>query len=218
VKNEAVKKAIEEINAVTDLEIFLTEKKTGKAVSLVQFEIRLKKLEPREIQSSHFELIKSGICLGLTETQIASGIERTSVEQVGLGLAKLEARIKHQELEPVGNVGRYFNSIINDGAPVKVISDAEIERKPAPSLTTDTPVDQQKSVLTLAREEFMTLPEVEKRGFAARALEVLVARGVVTSRIQRNAEEGVWSGVLLSQMIEIFSGEKSIKFVPSAGA
>jgi hypothetical protein len=85
-------------------------------------------------------------------------------------------------------------------------------------LTTDTPVGQQKSVLTLAREEFMTLPEVEKRGFAARALEVLVARGVVTSRIQRNAEEGVWSGVLLSQMIEIFSGEKSIKFVPSAGA
>jgi hypothetical protein len=218
VKNEAVKKAIEEINAVTDLEIVLTEKKTGKAVSLVQFEIRLKKPEPREIQSSHFELIKSGICLGLTETQISSGIERTSVEQVGLGLAKLEARIKHQELEPVGNVGRYFNSIINDGAPVKVISDAEIERKPAPSLTTDTPVDQQKSVLTLAREEFMTLPEVEKRGFAARALEVLVARGVVTSRIQRNAEEGVWSGVLLSQMIEIFSGEKSIKFVPSAGA
>ena len=212
VKNEAVKKAIEEINAVTDLDVVLTEKKTGKAVSLVQFEIRLKKPEPREIKSSHFELIKSGICLGLTEMQIASGIERTSVEQVGLGLAKLEARIKHQELEPVGNVGRYFNSIINDGAPVKVVNDAEIERKPAP-LTTDRPVDQdnEKGVLTLAREEFMTLPEVEKRGFAARALQVLVARGVATARIQRNAEEGVWSGVLLSQMIEIFSGEKSIK-------
>lgn len=214
VKNEAVKKAIEEINAVTDLDIVLTEKKTGKAVSLVQFEIRLKKPEPREIQSSHFELIKSGICLGLTETQISSGIERTSVEQVSLGLAKLEARIKHQELEPVGNVGRYFNSIITDGAPVKVVGDAEIERKPASSLTIDTSVGQQKSVLTLAREEFMTLPEVEKRGFAARALGVLVARGVVTSRIQRNAEEGVWSGVLLSQMIEIFSGEKAIRPVP----
>ena len=73
------------------------------------------------------------------------------------------------------------------------------------------PIAQEKGVLTLAREDFMTLPEVEKRGFAARALQVLVARGVATSRIQRNAEEGVWSGVLLSQMIQIFSEEKSIK-------
>ena len=210
VKNEAVKKAIEEINAVTDLNITLTEKKTGKAVSLVQFEISLKKLEPREIKSSHFELIKLGICFGLTETQIVSGIERTSVEQVGLGLAKLEARIKHQELEPVLNVGRYFSSIINDGAPVKVVNDDEIERKPA-LLTINMPIAQEKGALTLAREDFMTLPEVEKRIFAVRALQVLVARGVATARIQRNAEEGVWSGVLLSQMIEIFSSEKSMQ-------
>lgn len=216
VKNETVKKAIEEINCVTDLDIVLTEKKTGKAVSLVQFEIRLKKPEPREIQVSHFELIKSGICLGLTESQITNGIERTSVEQVGLALAKLKARIKHQELEPVISVGRYFNSIINDGAPVKVVNDAEIERKPV-QLITNKPIALEKSFLMLAKEDFMTLPEVEKRVFGARAFQVLVARGVATARIQRNAEEGVWSGVLLSQMIEIFSEERSIKPTPFDG-
>ena len=54
----------------------------------------------------------------------------------------------------------------------------------------------------------MTLSESEKRSYAARALETLVARGVVTPRVQRNAEEGVWSGILLSQMIEIFNNSQ----------
>ena len=55
----------------------------------------------------------------------------------------------------------------------------------------------------------MTLPETQKRNFALRALEELKPKGMATPRIQRNAEEGVWSGVLLSQMIEIFGRDKN---------
>ena len=41
-----------------------------------------------------------------------------------------------------------------------------------------------------------------------------------TPRVQRNAEEGVWSGILLSQMIEIFNNSQvqaSIFGVPEVG-
>lgn len=203
VKNEAVKKAIDEINGLTDLSVELKEEKEGKAVSLVQFIVRQKKAQPREIQSSHFELLKTGVRLGLTEAQIESAIARTSVEQVGLGLGKLEGRINSQDLEPIENVGRYFSTMINQSAPLKVVSDIETARKHAPPIT-DTQAIQEKSVQTLAKEKFMAIPESEKKELAVRAFEELSARGIASLRMQRNAEEGVWSGPLLSQMIEIF--------------
>lgn len=209
VKNEAVKKAIQEINSITDLDIELREKKEGKAIRLVQFVVRQKKSEPQQIQSSHFELIKTGIRLGLSQMQIESGINQTSVEQISLGLAKLEARIKQGDLDRVENVGRYFTSMVKEAEPVKVVNDAQIKQKSDPLiLTIDTQTEPVKSPQTLAKEEFMLLPESEKRDFAVRALDLLVAKNIATPRIQRNAEAGVWSGVLLSQMIEIFRGEK----------
>lgn len=211
VKSEAVKKAIQEINSVTDLDIELKEKKEGKAISQVQFVVRQKKPEPLQIPSSHFELIKTGIRLGLSQVQLEAGISQTSAEQVSLGLAKLEARIKQADLEPVENVGRYFNSIVKEAVAVKVVNDLDIQRKPEPSaVTTEAQTAQVKSPQTQAKEAFMLLPEVEKRKFAARALEVLIAKGLGTPRIQHNAKEGVWSGVLLSQMIEIFGRKDQI--------
>lgn len=208
VKNEVVKKAIEEINSVTDLDIELREKKEGKAIRLVQFVVRQKKPEPQQIQSSHFELIKIGTRLGLTQTQIEFGITQTSVEQISLALAKLEARIKQSDLEPVKNVGRYFNSMVKEAAPVKVVSDAQIEQKPDPlPRTIEIQTEQVRSPQTLAKERFMVLPDSIKKEFAVRAMDALVSKGISTPRLQRNAEAGVWSGVLLSEMIEIFRGE-----------
>lgn len=209
VKNEAVNKAIQEINSVTDLDIELREKKEGKAIRLVQFVVRQKKPEPQQIQSSHFELIKVGLRLGLSQMQIESAINQTSVDQISLGLAKLEARIKQGDLDPVENVGRYFNSMIKEAIPVKIVNDAEIKQKLDPLiLTIDTQTEQVKSPQTLAKEEFMLLPESAKKDFAVRALALLVTKNIATPRIQRNAEAGVWNGVLLSKMIEIFWGEK----------
>lgn len=209
VKNEAVNKAIQEINSVTDLDIELREKKEGKAIRLVQFVVRPKKPEPQQIQSSHFELIKVGLRLGLSQMQIESAINQTSVDQISLGLAKLEARIKQGDLDPVENVGRYFNSMIKEAIPVKIVNDAEIKQKRDPLiLTIDTQTEQIKSPQTLAKEEFMLLPESAKKDFAVRALALLVTKNIATPRIQRNAEAGIWNGVLLSKMIEIFWGEK----------
>lgn len=70
--------------------------------------------------------------------------------------------------------------------------------------TVEMQTEQVKSPQTLAKEDFMLRPESIKKEFAVRALDVLVAKGISTPWIQRNAEAVVWSGVLLSQMIEIF--------------
>ena len=89
---------------------------------------------------------------------------------------------------------------------MKVVSDVEILRRSTPPII-DAQAIPEKSVQTLAKEKFMAIPESEKKEFAARALEELKAKDIATPRIQRNAEEGVWSGVLLSQMIEVFRRE-----------
>jgi hypothetical protein len=202
VKNEAVKKAIEEINQVTDLEIELREKRKGKAVDLVQFVVRQKKAPAREISKSHYEHFKVGVRLGITEAQIESAIARTSTELVGIGLAKLEARTNQSELPPIENVARYFTSILGDMAPLTVVPDRE---KVMVSPVRSDSTSPETSALARSKEDFMALPEGKKKAYAIQALEALAAKGIATERIRRNAAEGVWSGMLLSQMIEIFA-------------
>ena len=211
VKSEAVKKAIEEINAETDMDIVLTEKKQGKSVSLVQFEIRLKKSAPQELQSSHFDLIRQGLSLGVTEAALIASIDRTSAAQVALCLARLEARIKQQDLPPVTKADRYFSALIGKGPSIVLIPDAEERVKssavPVSPSVREPAVEPKKGLWTLAKESFMALPDAAKQVFADRAILALVKRGIASPKIQRNAKEGVWSGVILSQMIEIYAAE-----------
>ena len=207
VKDEAVKTAMEQIHSFTDLELELKEKKVGKAVRMVQFTVRQKRPVPEQIQSSHFALITTGERLGLTQKLIESGINQWSVDQVSMGLAKFEARRNRHDLAQVDNFGGYFTSIMEDIAPVKVVADTDISQDFKPlALTADKSTEQVKGVQTLAKEKFLSIPEAEKRNFANRALGVLAAKGVLTDQIRRKADAGVWSGVLLSMMVELFSG------------
>lgn len=209
VKNEAVNKAVEEINELTDLTIELLEKKDGKAISLVQFRVR-KKTEPaREIPASDFEQIKIGLRLGLTEVDVASAIARTSVAQVSIALAKLEARLNQKDLTPVENLSRYFSAVVSDGDPVEVISDAQAYKKKL--VVADASVESgrmtERSAHTAVREAFMVLQDSEKRVYASRALDEMLTKGIATKRVQQNAEAGIWSGPLLAKMIEIYRSD-----------
>lgn len=210
VKNESVKGAIEEINAETDLVIELIEKKAGRAIGSVQFSVRQKKAAPREIQVSHFEQMKIGMRLGLGEKLIESSIAHHSVEQVSVALAKLEARITNKELNPIDNLRRYFVTILKDVDPIKVIEDVEV--KPKQNAQSETDGEQKpKSPVTVAKEEFMALSEAQKRVYGQSAVESLTARGVANERIRTNASEGVWSGILLAEMVAIYSAEQRAK-------
>jgi hypothetical protein len=56
----------------------------------------------------------------------------------------------------------------------------------------------------------MILSNSEKQVFADEALNILASKGVISDKLRKNAKEGVWTGVLLSKMIEIYiSGDRS---------
>ncbi|MES2877563.1 MAG: replication initiation protein [Pseudomonadota bacterium] len=208
VKSESVKGAIEEINAETDLIVELLETKAGRAIGSVQFSVRQKKPAPREIPSSHFEQMKIGMRLGLGDSLIENCIANHSVEQVSVALAKLQARITNKELGPVENLRRYFLTILKDVDPFKVVEDVEV--KPPQSPQSEAGEKQkQKSPVTVAKEEFMALSEAQKRVYGQRAVQRLTDRGLANDRILNNASEGVWSGVLLAEMVAIFTTDKS---------
>ena len=211
IKNETVNKAIEEINLHTDLDVKLLEEKNGKSVNLVQFEIRSKKEGPRQIEASHFEIFKKGISLGVSEDVIRAVLNRTSVDQVNFCLAKLESRLRQTDLPGIDNVGRYFTTIVTESIPIEIVEDIGPKKKVKDAQTDTRIAVDEKSSQTLSKEEFMMLPDLVKRTYAGQAVEEIKSRGLATDRILSNAQAGVWSGVLLSQMIEIFRREKEVE-------
>lgn len=211
VKTELVNPAIEEIGRVTDLDIKLREVRKDRSITSVQFEVRSKKPKAREMPSPVYEHLLQGAKLGLSENQVESAIHRSSVEQVGLGLAKLEARIAQKDKSPVSNLAAYFKTLTSGDVPaIKVIEDWMSSQSSVQADVAATSVDEQSQVRAIAREEFMALSNAEKQVFADEALNILASKGVITDKLRKNAKEGVWTGVLLSKMIEIYiSGDRS---------
>lgn len=210
VKNEAVLKAIEEINAVTDLDIELieTKKKGEKAISLVQFSLRQKRMPAKEIPQSHYELIRSGIRAGLPQAKIELALESYSVGQVGIALAKFEARSNRTDLAPVEKPVTYFNSLFQGNTPIELVEDHTAVSGGSGPQTNSAAISNVQTQRSIVRNEFMTLSDQDKVEYGRRALEALNEKGIATPKIILNAEERVWSGVLLSKMVEIFAHDK----------
>ena len=122
----------------------------------------MKKSAPQELQSKHFDLIRQGLSLGVTEAALVAGIDRTSAAQVALCLARLEARVKQQDLPPVTKADRYFSALIAKGPSIVLIPDAEEKAKSSavpviPSVQKPA-VEPKKGLWTLAKESFMPFP------------------------------------------------------------
>jgi hypothetical protein len=211
VKNELVNPAIEEIGRVTDYDIKLREVRKDRAITSVQFEVRSKKPKAREIPIPVYEQLLHGAKLGLSEGQIESAIHRSSVEQVGLGLAKLEARMAQQDQPPITNLAAYFKTITPANVPaIKAVEGLMPVTPTDKTAAAGTPAEGQNQERAIARSEFMILSNSEKQVFADEALNILASKGVITDKLRKNAKEGVWTGVLLSKMIEIYiSGDRS---------
>ena len=111
-------------------------------------------------------------------------------------------------MNPVENLRRYFVTILKDVDPIKVVEDLEV--KPKQRAQPEVDCEQKaKSPVTVAKEEFMALSEAQKRIYGQRAAQSLTARGMANERILHNASEGVWSGILLAEMVAIYSADRS---------
>jgi hypothetical protein len=210
VKNEAVLSAMKEINEVTDLEIELieTKKKGEKAISLVQFSLRQKRVAPKEMQQSHFDLIRSGIKLGLPQGKIESALEAYSVGEVGIALAKYEARSNRSDLAPIEKPVTYFASLFQNISPIKLVGDIAVAPAPGGQQPTAGPIEVVAPTRRdVVKAEFMSLSDQAKSEYVERALDALRSKGLATPRIVSNAAERVWAGVLLNKMIDVFAIE-----------
>jgi hypothetical protein len=215
VKNEAVLKAIKEINQETDLEVELIERKTGRAVNLVQFSVRQKRGAAREVQSSHFDLIKQAARMGIAQARIESALLSNTADEIAFALAKFESRYTNKELPAIERPNTYFASILKNIQPIDVVADKTLTVQAAPPIA-----DPERDILqarhTMTRDEFMALAEQTKAHYAEKALSDLKGRNMATPRMIANAKEGVWSPLLLAEMLRIFFKEKAVGIAEQA--
>lgn len=217
VKNEAVLKAIREINQETDLEVELIERKTGRAVNLVQFSVRQKRGVAKEVQSSHFELIKQAARMGIAQARIEAALLANTADEIAFALAKFEARYNSKELPPIEKPNTYFASIVKNIQPIDVVADNNTN-VPAAAPVADPEREAMEAKHTMTRDAFMALAEQTKGLYAEKALGVLKDRSMATPRMIANAKEGVWSPLLLAEMLRIFSKEQAVGIIEQANA
>lgn len=209
VKSEVVLKAIKEINLETDLDIELIERRIpGRAVALVQFSVRQKRGTAREVQAGHFEMIKSGMRMGIGQARIENALLSNSASEVSFALAKYEGRFNNKALPAVEKPNTYFASILKNIEPIDVVADKVPPVKPAAAL-----IDPVQAALqakhSVIQDEFMAQSDQIKTQFAQKALSALRERRMATPRMIANANAGVWAPLLLAEMLKLFVKEQS---------
>lgn len=214
VKNEAVLKALVEIKAMTDLDVDVIEKKVGKAVTQVQFSVRQKRATAIEMPSAHFEVIKLGLRLGLSQIRIEAALSSNGISEVELALAKFEARLKNTELPAIDKPATYFASILKRSTPIDLVPSEKYNASLASELAStnqNTPHSKEDvpAAYSMVREAFMALPDARKADYAGRALVSLQEKKMATDRMISNANNGVWAPLLLAEMLKIFGREQS---------
>lgn len=211
VKNEALNDALSEINRVTDLKVELDERKTGKAVTSVQFMIWPKADSvTKQVPNNHYDLIRRGLHLGISQSVIEEALSRNTVEKIDLALANTEGRAARLDLPPLKKAKDYFSKLIKVTPQIELISDVQdVEVKTeSPSIGGIGPPEPKNENRARAREEFLLLSENVKKELGLLAITHFKSKDVASPRMLRQFEDGVWSGVLLAKMIEIFAVQK----------
>lgn len=192
VKNASVLKAISEINEITDIEVDLIEKKTGKAVTLVQFSVRRKK-------TSRASKEGTGLSADLVEQATKANVPMAavlSIVKVSAGgeavaraaMLKVQQRINNTDLEEINNTGAYARSVARelDGFVASNLpSKLSRQAKEKPEMVVEATI----TPLSIAKSEVSALPIQEQHDLANRVLADLRNRGLGTpSTIQGHAQ------------------------------
>lgn len=190
VKNEAVLKAIEEINELTDIEVELIEKKTGKAVTQVQFAVRRKKLASTGMSRPALspELIEQAVKADVALADVA-GIVKASAGGEAIAMAALkgvERRAANPDLEDLQNKAAYARAIARDLDGYVAVAEAKPGRGGRPNTeVTDAVI----SPLTKAKAKVSMLPLSEQHVLANAVIEELKSKGLATpATIQGHAQ------------------------------
>lgn len=211
VKSESVLDAIVEINTKTDLEIELIEKRTGKAVTEVQFAVRRKRRALIAEEGVPPDMLAQAISLGVSASDIST-LARTvrgGHDVLKAALKKLAERVGRADLEPISSAVSYLKSILAELDLYIAEPAAELvvkPRKPTVSLERLTPAVQDaiETPDSLAKKQVESLDRAAQEHLAKLAFAHMRERGLATASISQSyakyMDGGSLVGVLLGEM------------------
>lgn len=217
VKSESVLDAIEEINKKTDLEIELIEKRTGKAVSEVQFAVRRKRRALPPGQGVAPDILEKAVALGISVADISliCRTARGGADVVKAALSKLSERVARDDLMPLSNVTAYLKTILGEldeyveSRPIAGLSPSSGARQPmnANTLRSTPPtevVDLVETPESLAKRQIEALDRPAQEILAKAAFERMQEKGMATAAVvqayAKYMSGGPLAGVLLGEM------------------
>lgn len=134
--NRIIKKSIQEVNAVSDIEIELVEFKAGRTVLDLQFKVKRKKLAKKPGASMHepIDLKAVGRCIrsGIPQDKAEILLDRYGGERLEKALDSLEARIAKSGMEPVRNPYAFIRTVIEQLSKPDLFNAAEPMSPPIP--------------------------------------------------------------------------------------
>jgi hypothetical protein len=172
-KRDVFKRAKDEINAITDIEVELIEFKVGKSVREIQFSVKLKQqanldMGPPALEAS---LLSRIVALGISISDAERLSARFSETDIADTITLVEQRMGKTHLEKLDSPAAFFKKALNESwAKAKLLAEAAKEKQGAERKTKQleksqaieaVKQDKQRQYQTVS-EKFVTLPE-EKR-------------------------------------------------------
>lgn len=219
VKSESVIDAVAEINAKTDLEIELIEKRTGKAVTSVQFSVRRKRQSVGAGEGVPPDIVEKATALGISIQDIAGLLKSVTggAEVLRAALMKVADRVRREDLAPVDSPLAYLRRVIDefsqyvapDEKPQAPTTRASANTLPSsPFSERNEVVDVVETAASRTRKLVEALPREEQIQLAEQAFQTMKERGLATAAIgqayARYVGGGPLVGILLGEMVRLY--------------
>lgn len=201
---DTLSKAIAEVNEISEISVVLREKKSGKSVTTIQFEVKKK---PKTAEAAQAELKGPVSALSLVKAEKMGIPAKFADEHFGrygdkallIALNKLALRLT-QSTAPVENKLAYLKTILDNGVaessveqPTSSVEAVKEERDPPAlgsiQLKQAQMVEQSTSQLETVKSEIAALPEGE-RGALIDELKEYMAAQRFSARMRLRVESG----------------------------
>lgn len=130
---DVVKKAISEINRVTNIEVEKVEHKRGRSVIELQFKVKRKSSRQQHllnISPVNLEDIGRAISAGVPQEKAEKLLERHGEVKFNSAIKELEKRVSNKSYEPVRSPDKYLATVL-DAANSEVSNKIIINNKPS---------------------------------------------------------------------------------------
>jgi hypothetical protein len=215
-KRDTLKPAIDEVNAVSELNVTLKEIKVARTVTHLQFEVRLKaQVAAKEKPPVDLSKIATAIDLGISPEVADELYLGHGEEKFLLAVSVFASRVARPGATEILSRNEYFKKLFKDpllGQPTTPPKADHAPEKPAPkqpdvsAIALDEIATLGAAKLERVKQEILALPEVEQKELFDELRVKLQADGRNLGAVaMRNLAEGNWqSGMLLGEVARFY--------------